>query len=175
MSRDHHLLVLHLRANATQLLRFAAHTPLCEVVRLEIVLQPTERLTHGLLILPVPFQVLRLSLWTFTFAVVSNGIGVVGSVGRLIYPGTLLVIFPSVHHNLTLGVVTASEIAVLDVADTSKLVRYVLVGDLCALRKTTWLSRLDLTWMNCGSRHPRVHDRLSISRHGSLGYTVDCC
>ena len=96
-----------------------------------------------------------------------------GSVSQLVT--TLLVVFPSVHYNLAFRMVTASEVTVLGIADASKLVRYVLVRDLCALRKTAWLSRLDLTRMKRGRRHPRVHNWLSVSRHGSLGYSSDGC
>ena len=97
-----------------------------------------------------------------------------GSVGRLVSDGALLVVFPSVHYNLAFRMVAASEVAVLDVANASKLVRYVLIRDLCA-RKTACLSWLNLTWMDRGRRHPRIHYWLSVSRHSSMGYSMDRC
>ena len=98
-----------------------------------------------------------------------------GSVGRLVSNAALLVVFPSVHYNLAFRMVAAGEVTVLDIADTSKLVRYVLIRNLCPLWKTTWLSRLDLTRVKRGRLHPRVHYWLSVARHGSLGYSMDRC
>ena len=115
---------------------------------LEIVLQATQRLAHGLFVLLTSLQIFRCSLWAFTLSVaIRIGITLVSS--RLVHKTIRLVVFPSIHNNLVLLMGLASEITVFDIIHTSQLMLNVLIGYFCTLRKRSWLSWLYLAWMYC--------------------------
>ena len=93
--------------------------------------------------------------------------------GRLI---VLLIVFPSIHYVLTFRLVRIpSKVTTLDVANSTKLLWYVLIRYLCSMGNITWLNRrLYLIWVDCRPCwHVSVHYGLTTSRHCNLGNSMD--